>query len=472
MKDIFLSYKKLDAERVRVLVEAFERSGFTVWWDREIPAGKSWAEVIEEAITTCRCVVVVWSENSVDAEWVHKEARKGEQRRNLIPVMIDAVQPPFEFEHVQAANLVGWDGVSELDQYEQLVERIEAVIKTQPGDGGEDAVEAARVRKVSRSRAQLLRRGAATVIIAVSVLAAALGLLTPSRGVEVEFKDLKLSGVRFQLSHEERGGSSSVLILNEIPVAELIASGLQSVDVPSTAESSGATYADDPLVVLETTDVESTVGLAGLELPAAASVELRKAVKGYELVVRGAAEPLAVQVSGRVAVGIEDDETLDFGVGGRVSLRPDAELFQLEFLPVAGDLTLFENVVIDDLRLYRVDQDVDLEQTTVDVVSTIHGGRLEADWLSDRELGAGEVVRFDSFEGEINNLRLVGDTIVLSAHASRVSGLRSGSGDGESLMPTLLGSFSVTGKLLVALIGVVYLAGLIFLTRRLWRRTI
>ena len=354
------------------------------------------------------------------------------------------------------------------------MERIEAVIKAQPQTEGEDAVEAARVRKVSRSRAQLLRRAFAGVVIAASLVAAAAALLAPSRGVEVEFEDLKLSGVRFELSPEERGGSSSVLVLDEIPVEEIVAFGLQSVDVPPSAESSGATYSDDPVVVLGIIDGAGTVGLAGLELPAAAVLELQQTIDGYQLAVRGASEVLAIQVSGPVAVVVEDEETLDFGVGGRVSLRPDAEDFTLEFVPAAGDLTLFENVVIDDLRLYRVDQDIDLEQTTVDVVSTIHGGRLSAGWMgSPRELGNGDVIRFDSFAGEINSLRLVGDTIELSAHATKVTGLRTGTrGEGESLMPTLVGSLSMTGKSLVALIAVVYLAGVVFLTRRLWRRTI
>ena len=85
MKDIFLSYKKEDADRVRILVRAFEREGFSVWWDRTIPPGSSWAKVIEEAIEGCRVVVVVWSELSVGSEWVQKEARKGEGRGILVP---------------------------------------------------------------------------------------------------------------------------------------------------------------------------------------------------------------------------------------------------------------------------------------------------------------------------------------------------------------------------------------------------
>jgi hypothetical protein len=472
MKDIFLSYKKLDVDRVRVLVDAFERSGFTVWWDRTIPPGKSWAQVIEEAITTCHCVVVVWSQNSVDAEWVHKEARKGEQRGNLLPVMIDAVQPPFEFEHVQAASLIGWDGVSAGDQYEQLVERIEAVIKAQP-EAGEEAVEEAHARKEGRHRSQVVRRAIAAAAIAISFVVAAAALFVPSRSVEIELTDLKLSGVRFRLSPEERGGSASALVLQEIPIQELVAFGLAAVHIPAGAGGSGGSFSDDPVIELVALGDASTIDLTGLELPAGAVLEMQETRPGHQLIVRGATEELGLSLSGLVLVAVEDVDTLDFAVPGRVGMRPDPDGFTVEFLPAAASLTLFDNLAVDDLRLYRVDQDVGLDETSVDLVSTIHGGRLSAGWMGERELVAGEELRFDSFDGSILRLELVGDTIVLNARGQSVTGLRTGlTGDGESLMPTLLGSMGMPGKSLSALAALLYVTGLVLLTRRLWRRTI
>jgi hypothetical protein len=474
MKDIFLSYKKLDAERVRVLVEALERSGFTVWWDRTIPAGASWAQVIEEAITGCRCVVVVWSENSVAAEWVHKEARKGEQRGNLIPAMIDPVQPPFEFEHVQAANLVGWDGVTSHDQYEQLVARIEEVIKTQPGDEAGAALEEVEERRVSRARGRTLRRALAAVAVAVSIAAATAAVLWPSGSVELELENLKLSGVRFDVSAEERGSSSSIQVLQDvIPLRELIAFGLKQVDVPSSAEVGGRSYSDDPAIELVTLTAASNIDFTELELAAGAQLELRETIAGLQMSVRGASEWLAVSLLGPVLVTVEESEALDFERPGSVRLLPDPDGLVLEFQTASGELPpLFRNLAIDDLRLYRVDQDVDLEATSVDLVSTIEGGTLKGDGLGERQLSAGEGIRFDAFRGVIESLRLVGDTILLNAKG-RSLGLRSGlSGEGKSEMPTRLATLGLTGKLLAALAALVYAAGLVVLTRRLWRQTI
>lgn len=124
MADIFLSYSSQDRERVRPLVEALEGCGWSVWWDRKIHPGKTWNQMIEEAIDSSRCVVVVWSEHSVKSEWVFIEAEEGKGRKILIPAMIDHVKPPLAFRLIQAVQLVGWDGDRSDPEFTALVESI------------------------------------------------------------------------------------------------------------------------------------------------------------------------------------------------------------------------------------------------------------------------------------------------------------------------------------------------------------
>ena len=50
MTDIFVSYASEDLERVKPLVAALEEKGWSVWWDRELVAGPSYDEKIEEAL--------------------------------------------------------------------------------------------------------------------------------------------------------------------------------------------------------------------------------------------------------------------------------------------------------------------------------------------------------------------------------------------------------------------------------------
>ena len=74
MKHIFLSYSTVDRERVRPLVDLLGTIA-PVWWDQRILHGTSWDEEIETALEEASCVVVAWTETSVDARWVKAEAR-------------------------------------------------------------------------------------------------------------------------------------------------------------------------------------------------------------------------------------------------------------------------------------------------------------------------------------------------------------------------------------------------------------
>jgi hypothetical protein len=57
MSEIFLSYKSEDREKAQIIAEALERNGYTVWWDRIIPPGKTFTQVIEEEIDAANCVL-------------------------------------------------------------------------------------------------------------------------------------------------------------------------------------------------------------------------------------------------------------------------------------------------------------------------------------------------------------------------------------------------------------------------------
>ena len=50
MADIFLSYATEDRARAKSLAESLELRGWAVWWDKKIPLGTSFDQVIEEAI--------------------------------------------------------------------------------------------------------------------------------------------------------------------------------------------------------------------------------------------------------------------------------------------------------------------------------------------------------------------------------------------------------------------------------------
>ena len=100
-----------------------------MWWDRSIPPGQDFGEVIEEALHAAKCVVVLWSKESVKSEWVRNEARVGLQRGILIPALIEAeVTMPLEFRLRQAADLIDWKASSPHTGYDSLVSSIAAIL--------------------------------------------------------------------------------------------------------------------------------------------------------------------------------------------------------------------------------------------------------------------------------------------------------------------------------------------------------
>src|SRR5262245_33938382 len=110
MSDIFISSSTEDRNRILPLVKALEKTGWSVFWDRTIPMGRTWRHVIGSELRTCRSMLVVWTNYSVTSEWVLEEAETGKRRKILIPVLLDNVEPPFGFGNIHAANLMPWNG--------------------------------------------------------------------------------------------------------------------------------------------------------------------------------------------------------------------------------------------------------------------------------------------------------------------------------------------------------------------------
>ncbi len=121
MANIFLSYADEDRERARELAVELEALGWTVWWDRKLQAGKTFAGVIESEIKKADCVLVLWSKASIVSRWVRDEANEGLERGVLVPVLIDAVAPPTGFRSIHAANLAGYQGDQTSPDFRQLV---------------------------------------------------------------------------------------------------------------------------------------------------------------------------------------------------------------------------------------------------------------------------------------------------------------------------------------------------------------
>lgn len=168
MADIFLSYASPDRDRARLLADALERLGWSVWWDRVIPPGRVFDEVIEESLTAARCVIVLWSTASTASDWVKTEAAEAAARRVLVPALIDHVKIPLEFRRFQAADLTAWTGAPDDAELAKLAASVAPLLgrAIEPTHRTDDS----RTRNFLSVRARTVA-AAAVAIVLVSALA-------------------------------------------------------------------------------------------------------------------------------------------------------------------------------------------------------------------------------------------------------------------------------------------------------------
>ncbi|MBX3431284.1 MAG: toll/interleukin-1 receptor domain-containing protein [Hyphomonadaceae bacterium] len=133
MTDVFISYKKEDVRRVEPIARALANAGYDVWWDHRIPPGRTYREVIGAALQSAKCVIVVWSTLSANAQWVLDEADEGKKRNVLLPLLIDDVEIPYGFRQIEAARLVGWSGDTSDSEWEGVLSAVQHFVGRAPG---------------------------------------------------------------------------------------------------------------------------------------------------------------------------------------------------------------------------------------------------------------------------------------------------------------------------------------------------
>ena len=141
LSDIFISYSRSDRATAQTLASALQREGWSVWWDPRIPPGKTFDEVIDQALEKAKCVIVLWSKASVRSKWVKVEAAEGNRRGILLPALIeDDAKIPLEFRYIQASRLTDWRGEAEHTEFGTLRAAVSELLghAAQTQTGGED----------------------------------------------------------------------------------------------------------------------------------------------------------------------------------------------------------------------------------------------------------------------------------------------------------------------------------------------
>lgn len=134
MADVFLSYSQTDRDRVSGIIRTLEDAGWSVWWDAHGRAGTDLDEMVQQELDAASCVIVVWSTASVRSDWVLNEADVGRKRRILVPVAIDAVEPPLRFRSINTVSLSKLSEDTHADALKRVMEGIKFHVCSQTED--------------------------------------------------------------------------------------------------------------------------------------------------------------------------------------------------------------------------------------------------------------------------------------------------------------------------------------------------
>jgi hypothetical protein len=119
--DVFISYSREDAADAERLARVVEEGGWSVWWDRSIPVGATFDDVIQSALEEAHVVIVLLSPRSVKSQWVQYEIGAALQKiredptSRILPLTTDDLDwkdVPFPLRRFQALSF------SELDTEE------------------------------------------------------------------------------------------------------------------------------------------------------------------------------------------------------------------------------------------------------------------------------------------------------------------------------------------------------------------
>lgn len=126
MPSVFISHSSRDRESVeRDIISPLRAHGIDTWYSTDdIETASEWERQIREGLTKCEWFLVVLSPQSVESEWVRREAHWAVMKRmgKIVPVMLETCEP--EDLHL---GLLPIQYIDFRDNREQALERLLAV---------------------------------------------------------------------------------------------------------------------------------------------------------------------------------------------------------------------------------------------------------------------------------------------------------------------------------------------------------
>lgn len=105
MADVFISYSRLDHDRVQPIADRLSSLGYTLWWDKHLRSGQAFVDEIERELDDARAVIAVWSANARNSTWVYAEASRALDANKFLQLKLDDAPLQAPFEALQVADM-------------------------------------------------------------------------------------------------------------------------------------------------------------------------------------------------------------------------------------------------------------------------------------------------------------------------------------------------------------------------------
>ncbi len=124
MSEIVVSYARSTTTQAHAVAEALRALGYDVWRDDQLPAHRSYSEVIEERLDAAKAVVVVWSAEAAASQWVQSEADRAREAGKLVQLRLDDIRLPMPFDRIQCADMIAWAGDTDAPGWLKVVDSL------------------------------------------------------------------------------------------------------------------------------------------------------------------------------------------------------------------------------------------------------------------------------------------------------------------------------------------------------------
>lgn len=128
MNDVFISYSSHDYLIAGILNERLRTAGFSVWWDQRITPGEPYRNEIMAELNNAKAVVVVWTPDAINSDWVQREARRAIQLRKYVPLKYRLSDIPEDYRALQYIEITRWNAEAEHHDFKRIAAGIGAII--------------------------------------------------------------------------------------------------------------------------------------------------------------------------------------------------------------------------------------------------------------------------------------------------------------------------------------------------------